>query len=716
MRAFHSQAGQDVRHPGPSANTPPHAPDAERRSLTRRHALVLAVIGLLAAVVVAATLWLTAEQERRAWAVNEAGQQRMLTQQAVWQAIELARAEGEPGGGGGQLARDLAGTLGRLERAHGRLVGGGGAERDGAAPAGASAALAAHYFVGDTALDPRMRGFLAVGRRLLDAAAPPEGHSAAAAALRTESGALLAALDAAVPLHATAGDGARSIVGRLRLAAALLMLLLLGIEARFVVWPLERRLGVLAARLERQAATDPLTGLLSRRAFAQALGGLLEGAGPGRHVALVVVDLDWFKETNEAQGHAAGDALLCAAAERLRRCARPADLVGRLGGDEFAVALAGLTEAAAAEAPAERLRAALHGTVAHGGRTLRLGATLGVVVAPDDGGAAAGAVVEAEALLRAADSALARARRTQRGTVAVFSGDDRARAEREAAILRAIDDGGRGGVFPGLYAELQPQIRIANGEVTGFEALARWEHPELGRLSPGEFLPLAERAGRMPELGVAVRASAFRAFAAMRAAGLVPSAPPPRIAVNLSAAEIEHPDCVRSLERELAEAGLSPEALEVEITEEVLLDRVSDATRDRLAALRGRGARLALDDFGTGYAGLNQLLRLPLDLIKLDRCFVRGLGLDRRAEEIVRASAALAHGLGLELLAEGVETEDQLALLRELGCDAVQGFLVGRPMPPERVAGWLAEHRQGRAASPAASRVVTLRRRLEGIG
>ncbi|MBW8268477.1 putative bifunctional diguanylate cyclase/phosphodiesterase [Caldovatus aquaticus] len=534
----------------------------------------------------------------------------------------------------------------------------------------------------------------------------------------------------------------------LGLLVALLSALLLFLAARLGARPAERAL----ARLSDETQTDALTGLPNRGAFVARLAAMLAGAGTGHQVALIVLHLDRLREANAMQGQAAGDALVREAAERMRRCLRPGDALGRLSGDEFAVAAAGLPDAGSAAALAARLQAALQAKpVAHDGRSLRLSATLGLAVAPDAIPAAEPDTPDpgarrAEALLGAACSALYRAKGSARGTVAVFSVADRQRAEREAVLLQSLEAVagaspamGSGAAFPdgtpaleGLYAAFQPQVRLADGAVTGFEALLRWDHPVLGPLSPAEFLPWAERAGHAALLGEAVRRIAFRAYARLRAAGLFTGAvAPPRLAVNLSAAELASPDCTLRLEHALIEAGLSPEALEIEITEEVLLDRVAPEVRERLAALRRRGARLALDDFGTGYAGLHQLLRLPLDAIKLDRCFVGGLGLDRRAEEIVRAAVTLAHSLGLELVAEGVETELQLARLRALRCDAVQGFLIARPMRPQELATWLLARRSGFDATvrlptpgalppspPAAARaapgVVALRRRETG--
>jgi EAL domain-containing protein (putative c-di-GMP-specific phosphodiesterase class I) len=274
-------------------------------------------------------------------------------------------------------------------------------------------------------------------------------------------------------------------------------------------------------------------------------------------------------------------------------------------------------------------------------------------------------------------------------------------------VLRAFDAAGDGNCLAGVRAHLQPIVALgpqAAGAppVLAMEALARWSHPELGEVPPAELLSIIgpERTLR---LGAAVRTRALAAMAALRRREL----PVGRLALNLSAGEVEREDMAASIAAQVARAGLSLRDVEIEITEEVLLERVSDATLQQLAALRGRGARLVLDDFGTGNSGLSQLLRLPLDAVKLDKRFVQGLGIDSRAEEIVRATISLAHGLGLEVVGEGVETMQQARMLMRMGCDAAQGFLYARPMPPEAVEEWLAPERGAeviplRAAWPGA--------------
>ena len=440
-------------------------------------------------------------------------------------------------------------------------------------------------------------------------------------------------------------------------------------------------------RSEAMALTDEVTGLPNRRGIAATLGRAKQDRRP---VTVIVIDLDHFKEANDSAGHAAGDAVLREVAQRLRQGVRGGDVVGRIGGDEFAVLLMGLEDRAAAEEAVRRLSAVLHKPVVHGGITLRLGATIGAAMEPADADGA-------EAALRMADEAMIQAKRQGRGSIGWACRADAERVQRAAAIIRAFDaDLGGATVLSGAAVHLQPILRLdgARGAVA-VEALARWSHPELGPVSPSQLFPAIGPA-RAARLGEVVRDQALAALAVLRGSGMTSA----RLALNLSAAEVARADIVEHIAAQVERGGLGLDAIEVEITEEVLLDRVSNRTLDQLAALRGRGAKLALDDFGTGHSGLAPLLRLPLDAVKLDRRFVQKLGTDRRAEEIIRATVSLGHGLGMVVVAEGVETAQQAAMATALGCDRAQGYFFAAPMDRQALSAWLMDRQPDAPGAP----------------
>ncbi|WP_207537953.1 putative bifunctional diguanylate cyclase/phosphodiesterase [Sabulicella rubraurantiaca] len=424
-------------------------------------------------------------------------------------------------------------------------------------------------------------------------------------------------------------------------------------------------------RLGTSSVTDALTGLPNRAAAMTELESLLAGGGP---VAVIAMDLDHFKEANDAHGHAAGDALLRAAAQRIRSAVRSGDLVARLGGDEFMALLPGVSDWDTASGIAEAICTTVSRPVLHDGRPLRLGVSAGVALAPEDG-------TEAGRLARLADEALIRSKRRRRGSVGRTEPEDAARMARESALLLAFAEG----LPEGLGCAMQPVIGLRDGEVRGMEILARWTHPELGKVPPGEIFAVAARLDRAEAVSRRVREIGFAAYASLRRQDLAPG----RIGVNLAAGELARSDVVETLENQVEQAGLSLSCLTVEIMEDAVLDRIAHATVSRLAALRGKGARIVLDDFGTGTSGLAQLLRIPLDALKLDGSFIRRLGTDPRAEKVVTGMIRLAQAMGLDAIAEGVEDEAEARTLARMGCDAVQGHFFAPPLEPEALTAWL---------------------------
>ncbi|MGK7869694.1 putative bifunctional diguanylate cyclase/phosphodiesterase [Falsiroseomonas sp. E2-1-a20] len=442
-------------------------------------------------------------------------------------------------------------------------------------------------------------------------------------------------------------------------------------------------------RIRHLAEHDTLTELPNRLLFGNQLKLQLGRASAARMVAVHCIDLDHFKEVNDSLGHPVGDQLLLAAAARMRAAMRDGDLLARLGGDEFAVIQPGLGEAAEATKLANRLTEVLGRPYRLQGYTLRAGASIGTAMAPQHG-------TTVEAMLSRADIALYRAKAAGRGRAVLFSLDQEAglreRRRIEEDLRRALVEGQ-------LSLAYQPKFACTTGRIKGCEALLRWQHPERGLISPTDFIPVAEETGLIHPITQLVLDLACRQAMAWRAQGLEMP-----VAVNLSAGHFSAEQGVRLVEEALAATGCDPALLEVEVTESVFL-RSAEAAARSFQALRALGVRVALDDFGTGYSSLGYLQHLQFDVIKVDRAFIAGLeptgleptGLEPAGRDGARSEAGpgrrildailrLAHGLGAEVVAEGVETQEQLLALRQLGCDVVQGFLLGRPMAPHSLA------------------------------
>jgi diguanylate cyclase (GGDEF)-like protein/PAS domain S-box-containing protein len=413
-------------------------------------------------------------------------------------------------------------------------------------------------------------------------------------------------------------------------------------------------------QVKHMARHDTLTDLPNRAAFNEQLAAAFQQPPANGAFAVLCIDLDRFKEVNDVFGHSIGDALLCEVGRRMREAAGNAFLA-RLGGDEFTLILTEGAQPAAAEAAAERLLATVAEEIEIGGQHLRIGMSIGVAVFPADG-------KDPAMLLANADAALYRAKAEGRGSIRFFAAemDERLRERRalQHELRSAIDHGE-------LVLYYQPQAAIG-GTILGFEALVRWHHPTRGMIPPGTFIPLAEESGLIVTMGEWILREACREAASWPR--------PLQIAVNLSPIQFRHGNLPSLVHEVLLESGLAPHRLELEVTEGVLIGDFSRA-QSILRRLKSLGVRIAMDDFGTGYSSLSYLQAFPFDKIKIDRTFIANLVSNAHSAAIVRAVIGLGRGLSLPVVAEGVETSEQLAFLRRESCDEVQGYFVGRPAP-----------------------------------
>jgi diguanylate cyclase (GGDEF)-like protein/PAS domain S-box-containing protein len=420
------------------------------------------------------------------------------------------------------------------------------------------------------------------------------------------------------------------------------------------------------AQIAYMAHHDALTELANRVRFHELLRQMLAKSKRGEHFAVFCLDLDHFKDVNDALGHPLGDLLLKAAADRLRRCIRETDFVARLGGDEFAILQADACQPTDATALANRLVEEISAPYELGGHQVVVGLSIGIALAPNDG-------MDPDELLRNADMALYRAKADGRGLYRFFEPamDARMQARRslEIELRKAITNG----EFELFY---QPLVDVQTEQVTGFEALLRWQHPLRGMIPPSEFITVAEETGLIVPLGEWVLRQAC--------AEAVTWPSDVKIAVNLSPNQFKSKTLLLTVVSALAAAGLSPRRLELEITESVLLQD-SEATLALLLELRGLGVRISMDDFGTGYSSLSYLRKFPFDKIKIDQSFIRDMSDHDDSLAIVRAVVAMGSGLCIGTTAEGVETARQFDQLKLEGCTEVQGYLFSPPRPAAEV-------------------------------
>jgi diguanylate cyclase (GGDEF)-like protein len=384
-----------------------------------------------------------------------------------------------------------------------------------------------------------------------------------------------------------------------------------------------------------------------------------------RPLALLFIDLDGFKKVNDSAGHSGGDAVLEQASRRLKRCLREEDIVARFGGDEFAILLPAIAKGTDAAIVAEKLINQLSRPYNLGGQEHFLSASVGICIYPDD-------AQSVDMLLRYADLAMYRAKGEGGGQYAFFEERMNAavldRAALETDLRSALSNNE-------LMLFFQPQVDMRTGQISGAEALVRWTHSKRGFVLPGAFISVAEQSGLIDQIGEFVRKSACSHYGTWELDGIAP----PRIAVNVSSRELKRSDFIKNVETVLRDSGVRPYSLEFEITESLFVDN-SEQVVTAIKWLHERGIRIAIDDFGTGYSSIAYLKRLPFDIIKLDRAFVKDIGQSAASDAIALAILGMARNLGKEVVAEGVETVEQREFLERHGCDAAQGYLWSKPL------------------------------------
>jgi diguanylate cyclase (GGDEF)-like protein len=419
--------------------------------------------------------------------------------------------------------------------------------------------------------------------------------------------------------------------------------------------------------LYRQAHFDPLTSLPNRLLFRdrleQELASVSDGRGRG---ALLYVDLDHFKRVNDSVGHAAGDQLLQVVAQRLRACVKDGDTVARLAGDEFTIILRNVPDPESASVVAERIIDSIGMPVNLGGRDHYVQASVGITLFPDD----ASGIDE---LMRNADRAMYRAKQQGRSRAVFF----------DRNLMTSRFETSHSGLYRALRRRefslyYQPQFSLADGRLVGLEALLRWQTPRDGTRTPEEFVPAAETSGLIVDIGGWVLDAACTQWAVWREQGIAPA----RLSVNVSVQQLKSAEFPRNVRRVLDKYGIPPQVVEIELTESVFADEAAGASMRQLAEI---GVRLALDDFGTGYSSLNYLRQHPIDVIKIDRSFLEEVPLDDSAATLTGTIISMAHALGKEVVAEGVERVEQLDFLRERGCDYAQGYYLARPLTVAQV-------------------------------
>jgi diguanylate cyclase (GGDEF)-like protein len=436
------------------------------------------------------------------------------------------------------------------------------------------------------------------------------------------------------------------------------------------------------AELYHLAHYDSLTGIPNRILLGDRLDQACRDAERRGHlVALLFIDIDRFKQINDSFGHATGDAVLRAVVERIKAAARRSDTVARLGGDEFVILMEDLDDPADVDLVAQRLLVAMREPIELLGHSMVATVSVGSAIYPDDD-------TEISPLLAKADAAMYEAKTNGRNGFRRYSPEtamyNPARMSLENDLRRAIE-------HDELVLHFQPQIDLASRQIRGVEALVRWHHPERGLISPAHFIPIAEESGLILPLGQWVLRQALRQAMAWQQQGL----PPMRISVNISALQFHQRGFPEFLESQIAEHGIDPRLVELELTESVLMHN-ADAVLQTLQRIKSLGVGLAVDDFGTGFSSLSYLRRFPISRLKIDQSFVRDIERTPTNESIARTIIALANSLSLDIVAEGIETPSERTVLEDMRCTEGQGYLFAKPMAAREFVAWVSAHIEGR--------------------
>lgn len=660
-------------------------------SVRRHYRVALSIVALLS-ILSFVTMQLALLTHQFNLRLASLGNEQMsLFQRSGLLTRNLLQAAGDPDATNEDLERmreQILQTTARLIRSHDDLL---RLDAEGVLGIVKTNVAARYYFTQPYELDRKLREFVRDAEFLAkaDLGSLRQQYANWAPVMLTmaSNGTMIRGFDEAMAEFASTTSKHMQMSQRILLAMTLLMLVTLALETVFIFKPLVSRLqteheqlSLSERELDHLAHHDPLTGLANRARFDQALSKQIASSDhSGQQFGILVVDLDDFKLINDSMGHPAGDALLVEVAKRLTACLRGGDVAARLGGDEFAVLVSEVKNPTQLSALAHRLHEALIQAFTYEGQALRPRGSIGGAVYPADAD-------HLDLLLKRADMAMYAAKIDGKagGPAIQMYADAKAPA---ALPSQPLDRDLREGIERGeLFVEYQPKCRLKDGQHRSFEALVRWSHPTLGRLLPDSFLEMAHRLSLMPELTRAVLTVVADDLARWRSMGLTPGP----VAINMPEVMLARDLAGAAIDEALAVHGLPSSSLSIEITEEVFADRrAAVRVRHCVEGLRRRGMRIAFDDFGTGFASLTHLRDFPLDEIKIDRSFIRELGVDRSCDVIVCALIQLGQGLGKHIVAEGVETAAQEAFLLGQGCDEVQGYRYARPLSFEAASEWL---------------------------